>query len=125
MAGAVVLATAITVPKRYISRVVAFPVIADIASSSYVLSVFAGTATITGLQVGVFAALGLTIATRVARKYYGAERLAVDGNISLRVVAAAALDQASSWIKALTKSLFTRQAVQAPEPVNWSWVKTA
>lgn len=120
----IVLALFVIVPKPVWRYLGAYVLITDLVVSGWAISTGVATGTVTGMAAGFIAATGITIMLRVMRARYGSARLAVDGDISMSAVTAAALSQGAHWARAFALSIFRGGRVEAPESRNWSWVET-
>lgn len=124
MVFAIIVAFLLLVPSMsWLRRVLGYMFVADVASSAYCISTFAATSAVSGIAIAVFAALGISLTLRVIRSLIGSERLAVNGDQSIRVVAAEMLSQGTSWCRAVFMALFRGGRVDAPAPLNIEWVK--
>lgn len=79
MALGVVSASLIMVPERALKRLLHFHVAVDLIGSSLIMAPFIATGAVSGMAVGVFSALTLTLSLFGLRKVLGTERLTIDG----------------------------------------------
>jgi Na+-transporting NADH:ubiquinone oxidoreductase subunit NqrE len=73
--------------------------------------------------VNAFDCLGLAITLRGGRALMGSEKLAVNGDSSLRTVFIAVTGQGLAWTRAIVRAAFNGGTVVAPEPLAWSWIE--
>ena len=93
MAVVVVATIYIMIPKAWRRRIAGYVPLFDILGSAYVVSTYVATGTVSGLAVGVWAALGITLTLRAMRRLLGAERLAVRGETRLAPTIAGLITQ--------------------------------
>lgn len=79
MALGVVSASLIMVPERALRRLLHFHVAVDLIGSSLIMAPFIATGAVSGMAVGVFSALVLTLSLFGLRHLLGTEKLSVDG----------------------------------------------
>ena len=124
MAVVVVATIYIMIPKAWRRRIAGYVPLFDILGSAYVVSTYVATGTVSGLAVGVWAALGITLTLRAMRRLLGAERLAVRGETRLAPTIAGLITQGLRWGKSIFTSLWHRDPVViAPPPLDWEWVE--
>lgn len=122
MSFAVVAALVFMVPDHWFKRMTGYVVVVDFIASGYIFTSFMGVAAVSAAEIGVFAALGISVVLRVMRSIIGAERVSINGTSETREVLALLFSQGVAWSKALTKSI-TSGKVVPPEPLSIEWVE--
>lgn len=122
LASAVVLALLIMLPRAFRKRLLGYMLAADVMGSWYIVSTYATTGAVSGLTIAVFAALILTLALRFIKVSGGSEKLALNGDTSISALFAGLITQAIAWAKAVWRAMRNNEPVQAPDPLEWSWV---
>jgi len=123
MSVAVVATLVVMVPRHWRRRVFGYVNAFDFIAGGYIVGTFATTATVSGLIVAVWSCLGLAITLRGGRALMGSEKLAVNGDSSLRTVFIAVTGQGLAWTRAIVRAAFNGGTVVAPAPLAWSWIE--
>lgn len=123
LSGATVAAAFITFG-GVIKKLMAAPMVADIASSSYFLTTYAATGTISGLTIGIMSVLAVSITIRVWRLAFGYERLIVNGDSKLSAITAHIITGSAHWLRQAAKSVATGKSALPPSNmiVEWHYV---
>lgn len=120
---AIILAFLLLIPSwGWVRKMLGYLQLADVAAAGYTLHLTAATGTVGGLILGIWAALGISLTLRALKMLIGYEKLAVNGEESIRLVAAELLTQGVRWVRALVAALFKGGRVVAPDPLNVEWV---
>ncbi len=123
---AIIIAFLLLVPSMtWLRRIMGYMLLTDISVSAYIISVYATTGAVSGLTIAIFAALGVSLSLRGLRAIFGYEKLSINGNESLRLVAADLLTQGVSWGRAIVAASWRGGRVDAPEPLQVTWVQHA
>lgn len=122
MSLAVVAALVFMIPDRWFKRIAGYVVVCDILASGYIFSSFMGVSAVSAAEIGVFAALGISVTLRVIRLIVGADRLSVNDTTATREVFAHLFSQGVAWSKALTKAITTGKVIP-PAPLKLEWIE--
>lgn len=122
MSFAVVAALIFMVPDHWFRRICGYVVFVDLVASGYIFTSFMGVAAVSAAEIGVFAALGISVVLRVFRAIMGAERVSINGTTETRQVIASLFSQGVAWCKAFGKSI-TSGTVVPPEPLHVEWIE--
>jgi hypothetical protein len=122
MSFAVVAALVFMIPDHWFRRMTGYVVVVDFLASGYIFTSFMGVAAVSAAEIGVFAALGISVTLRVMRSIIGAERVSINDTTETREVIALLFSQGVAWCKAFGRSITTGTVIP-PEPLDISWVE--
>ena len=120
LAVATTVAAAITFG-GLIKKLMGAPVAVDIAASSYFLTTYAATGTISGLTIGVLSVLIVSVAIRLWRWAFGYQRIVVNGQREMGQVVAHLITGSMYWVRELVKTLFTGKPALPPSTIHVTW----
>ena len=104
-----------------VKKLLVAPVLVDIIASSYFVSAYLTTGTISGIQIAIGSVITVTVTIRVQRWLLGFERMTVEGDPDFGRVMAHIITGIAFWIRTSIAALFMGKQATPPALFSISW----